>query len=98
MKQQRQPYKVNLSDLHARLYQILPEYPPVSAWTGENGTYKAVDAEGNVFLVDFERGEAGLRHEKRFFCDYQGLLAGSMIKTEPKRCDAGDNWGLTLLG
>ncbi len=87
-----------LPDLHQRLYQILPEYKPISSWMGESGTFKGVDAEGNVFIVEFNRSEAGLRHEKRFFCDYQALVVNSQSRNEPKRPDSGENWNLTLLG
>lgn len=96
-------YKTNnkpiLNDLHQRLYSILPEYLPISAHGGtETGTFKAVDYDGNVFLVDYEEGESGLRRNKRFFCDYATLVSSSSLKTEPKRCAASENWVLTLLG
>jgi hypothetical protein len=87
-----------LTDLHQRLYQILPEYKAISSWMGESGTFKAVDAEGNVFIVEFSRSEVGLRQEKRFFCDYQSLVVNSHTRNEAKRPEAGDNWNLTLLG
>lgn len=88
-----------LSDLHQRLYSILPEYAPISTHTGDTvGTYKSVDADGNVFLVDYEAADNGLKRNKRFFCDYAGLVANSSLKSEPKRCGAGENWVLTLLG
>lgn len=88
-----------LNDLHQRLYSILPEYAPVSTWEwGKEGTYKAVDYDGNVFLVDYSYSDGLLRHEKRFFCDYAGLLSSSTLKTEPKRASPGENWTITLLG
>jgi hypothetical protein len=88
-----------ITDLQQRLYSILPEYAPISTHKGDDvGTYKAVDSDGNVFLVDFECGENGLRRQKRFFCDYAALMANSSLRTEPKRCDASENWVLTLLG
>jgi len=64
----------------------------------ENGTYKAVDAEGNVYIVNISRTEAGLRHEKRFFCDYQQLVTNSISRAEAKRTNPEDNWDLTLFG
>lgn len=94
----KQYNKLVLSDLHQRLYQILPEYKPISSWTGESGTFKAVDAEGTVYLVDISRSEAGLRHEKRFFCDYQQLVTNSMSRAEAKRTSPEENWNLTLFG
>lgn len=88
-----------LTDLHQRLYSMLTEYPPISTWEGgKEGTYKAVDHDGNVFLVDFSVSDGVLKREKRFFCDYAGLLASSTLKTEPKRASAGENWTITLLG
>jgi hypothetical protein len=94
-----QKQKPILNDLHQRLYSILPESKPISTWEGgREGTYKAVDADGNVFLVDFSYFQGVLRHEKRFFCDYAGLLSSSTLKTEPKRASAGENWTVTLLG
>lgn len=88
-----------VTDLHQRLYTILPEYRPISTQKGdETGTFKAVDHDGNVFLVDYEEGESGLRRNKRFFCDYAALVSSSSLKTEPKRCAASENWVLTLLG
>lgn len=88
-----------LTDLHQRLYSILPEYDPISTWNStKSGTFKAVDTDGNVFLVDFEITEDGFRRSKRFFCDYAALVATSTLRTEPKRCGASENWVLTLLG
>lgn len=88
-----------ITDLHQRLYSILPEYAPISKHEGDRtGTFKAVDADGNVFLIDFEMGEKGLRRNKRFFCDYGQLMANSSLKSEPKRCAPSENWTLTLLG
>lgn len=92
-------HKPIITDLHQRLYSILPEYAPISAHEGDRtGTFKAVDADGNVFLVDYEAGENGLRRNKRFFCDYGQLVANSSLKSEPKRCAPSENWTLTLLG
>lgn len=92
-------HKPIITDLHQRLYSILPEYAPISTHEGDAvGTYKAVDADGNVFLVSFEAAENGLRRHKQFFCDYGQLIANSSLRSEPKRCGAGDNWTLTLLG
>ena len=92
-------HKPIITDLHQRLYSILPEYAPISTHEGDRtGTFKAVDADGNVFLVDYEAGENGLRRNKRFFCDYGQLVANSSLKTEPKRSAPSENWTLTLLG
>lgn len=92
-------HKPIITDLHQRLYSILPEYAPISTHTGNSvGTYKAVDADGNVFLVDYEATTDGLRRNKRFFCDYGQLVANSSLRTEPKRCSPDENWTLTLLG
>jgi len=91
--------KPAITDLQQRLYSVLPQYAPISTHKGDNeGTYKAIDSDGNVFLVDFSMGENGLRRNKRFFCDYAALLASSSLRSEPKRCDAAENWTLTLLG
>ena len=88
-----------ITDLQQRLYSILPEYKPIHQHKGDDtGTYKAVDFDGNVFLVDFEQGENGLRRHKRFFCDYASLVTSSSLKTEPKQCAPDENWVLTLLG
>jgi hypothetical protein len=92
-------HKPIITDLHQRLYSILPEYAAISTHEGDRtGTFKAVDADGNVFLVDYEAGENGLRRNKRFFCDYGQLVANSSLKSEPKRCAPSENWTLTLLG
>jgi hypothetical protein len=92
-------HKPIITDLHQRLYSILPEYAPISTHEGNRtGTYKAVDSDGHVFLVDYEAGENGLRRNKRFFCDYGQLVANSSLKSEPKRCAPSENWTLTLLG
>jgi hypothetical protein len=92
-------HKPIITDLHQRLYSILPEYAPISTHTGNSvGTYKAVDADGNVFLVDYETTTDGLRRNKRFFCDYSQLVANSSLRTEAKRCSPDENWTLTLLG
>lgn len=88
-----------ISDLHQRLYSILPEYAPISQHSGDQtGTFKSVDYDGNVFLVDYEATNDGIRRNKRFFCDYGQLLASSSLKSEPKRCEPHENWTLTLLG
>lgn len=95
----RQTNKPTIPDLQQRLYSILPEYAAISTQRGDDeGTYKAVDSDGNVYLVDFANGENGPIRRKRFFCDYAALLAASSLKSEPKRCDASENWVLTLLG
>ena len=92
-------HKPIITDLHQRLYSILPEYAPISTHEGDRtGTFKAIDADGNVFLVDFEIGENGLRRNKRFFCDYGQLVTNSSLKSEPKRSAPSENWTLTLLG
>ena len=92
-------HKPIITDLHQRLYSILPEYAPISTHESDRtGTFKAIDADGNVFLVDFEIGENGLRRNKRFFCDYGQLVTNSSLKSEPKRSAPSENWTLTLLG
>lgn len=66
------------SDLHKRLACILPQYPLISTFTGRSGVYKAVNADGNVFLVTWtiEEGQDAKRTE-RFYMDYNKLVRES---------------------
>lgn len=46
------PVQTNFVELHRRLKEVLPEYKPISEWrSGMNGTYKATDASGAIYLV-----------------------------------------------
>ena len=46
------PVQTNIVELQRRLKEVLPEYEPISEWrTGNNGTYKATDATGAIYLV-----------------------------------------------
>lgn len=46
------PVQTNFVELHRRLKEVLPEYKPISEWrSGMNGTYKATDASGTIYLV-----------------------------------------------
>lgn len=71
-------YQKDKSDLHKRLAVILPEYPLISTFNGQAGTYKAVDAEGKVFLVtwSYDAFEKPYRTEK-FHMSYERLMSES---------------------
>jgi hypothetical protein len=75
----RQYQKPALQELHNRLYQILPEYKPISQLKhGQVGTWKAITSDGDVFLVTWSEGaNEVMRQEKAFFCDYDGLRKGT---------------------
>jgi len=77
----------NLSDLHKRLKAIMPEYKPISEFNGQSGTYKAINGDGNVFLVTWtvEEGKDSHRSES-FVMDYNLLMRKSddtMSRYEP---------------
>lgn len=63
---------VDYPRLHAILRRVLPHHKPISERLGgELGTFKSIDSEGNVWLVQFqepttgEKGETIVRRSKR---------------------------------
>ncbi len=69
-----------LPELHTRLYQVLPEHPPISSRMDEEGVYKAIDATGNVYLVSFTLSPTGATSAvKHRVMDYDALLRASSI-------------------
>lgn len=80
----------NLTDLHKRLHAVLPEYPPISTFAGKSGTFKAINADGNVFLVTwtYRDGEPPLRKEE-FAMDYFTLCRKSEDKISSLAPDQG---------
>lgn len=69
-----------LTELHTRLYQVLPEHPPISSRMDQEGVYKAIDATGNVYLVSFTTGLTGATAvQKHRVMDYDALLRASSI-------------------
>ncbi len=69
-----------LPELHTRLYQVLPEHPPISSRMDEEGVYKAIDATGNVYLVSFTTGLTGaMAATKHRVMDYDALLRASSV-------------------
>ncbi len=69
-----------LPELHTRLYQVLPEHPPISSRMDQEGIFKAIDATGNVYLVSFTTGATGATavHKHRVM-DYDALLRASSV-------------------
>jgi hypothetical protein len=66
------------ADLYKRLHAILPEYRPISEFNGKSGSYKAVDADGRVFLVTWTCDEDQVpRRSERFLMDYAKLVSQS---------------------
>lgn len=59
-------YVKNYSDLAKRLRSVLKEHRCISEFTGQSGVYKAVDGDGNVFLVEWicKDGEMPWRQER----------------------------------
>lgn len=50
--------------LHERLGQVLPDYRPVSERRGdEPGTFKAIDGDGNIWLVTWHEPAKPTRDE-----------------------------------
>jgi len=69
-----------LPELHTRLYQVLPEHPPISSRMDQEGIFKAIDATGNVYLVSFTTGLTGATAvQKHRVMDYDALLRASSI-------------------
>jgi hypothetical protein len=69
-----------LPELHTRLYQVLPEHPPISSRVDQEGIFKAIDATGNVYLVSFTTGLTGaVAIEKHRVMDYDALLRASSV-------------------
>lgn len=68
----------NISDLAKRLRSILPEYRPISEFAGRSGTYKAVDADGNVYLVTWTIHEDKIPHRaEQMIMDAQKFMTAS---------------------
>jgi hypothetical protein len=84
----------NLSDLHKRLKAIMPEYKPISEYSGKTGTYKAINGDGNVFLITWTHDEGKPPHRSEsFLMDYNTLLRKSddkMARYQPE-----EGWDLT---
>lgn len=69
-----------LPELHTRLYQVLPEHPPISSRMDQEGIFKAIDSTGNVYLVSFtERLPGTMNVSKHRVMDYDALLRASSI-------------------
>ena len=58
-------YQRDKTDLHRRLATVLMEYPLISTFNGKSGTYKAVDGEGNVYLVTWACEEDMVPYRKQ---------------------------------
>jgi hypothetical protein len=66
------------TELHKRLAAILPEYPLISTFNGRSGHYKAVDADGRVFLVSWACDEdKAPKRTERLLMDYTRLVKES---------------------
>ena len=70
---------LDLTELHTRLAQILPDYKLISARDSEPGTYKAITAEGTVYLVTWRQVGKKWRVKKVKHLDYDALLRTSSI-------------------
>lgn len=90
----RQQHKPAISDLHQRLYQVLPEYKPISQMKlGEIGTWKAINADGDVYLVTWERLPSQvMRRTQTFAMDYQTLVRKS---TDTRALKPDEGWDLS---
>lgn len=85
---------LNLTDLHKRLYAIMPELQPISTHkTGDSGTYKAIDHEGNVYEVDIWYTENTMHRRERLVMNYAVLAAQSNDAVE-KRLKPHEGWNL----
>lgn len=84
----------NLTELHKRLYAVLPQYQPISAYSGRSGTFKAINHEGNVYLVTWQHFEdkPPVRKEE-FAMDYFTLCRKSDEKVSTMRPEQG--WDLS---
>lgn len=86
---------LSLTDLHKRLYAILPQMPPISSHQcGQDGVYKAIDAEGNVFEVHISYVDGVMRRSERKIMDYALLSAQSSHAVEPPRLKPHEGWHL----
>jgi hypothetical protein len=82
--------KLNLPDLYHKLKQVLPEYPLISTYqTGINGTYKAIDGEGNVWLVAWDFNPDVPVKSQQFVMDYHAL---SRVAVEQNRLAPTEGW------
>lgn len=71
-------YQKDKTDLHKRLACVLPEYPLISTFNGQAGTYKAVDLEGKVFLVTWSYDDFGNPYRsERLAMGFEKLMAES---------------------
>lgn len=83
----------NLTDLHKRLHAVLPQYQPISTFKGDSGTYKAINAEGNVYLVTWEkRDNEPPKRREEFVMDYFTLCRKSDQKVAELKPE--DGWDL----
>ncbi len=92
---QQKHYKgLSLTDLHKRLYAIMPELPPISTHkTGTHGTYKAIDHEGNVYEVEIWYVDSTMHRRERLVMNYALLAAQSHDAVEP-RLKPHEGWNL----
>lgn len=70
---------LDLTELHTRLAQILPDYKLISARESEPGTYKAITTEGTVYLVTWRQVGKKWQVKKVKHLDYDALLRASSI-------------------
>lgn len=63
-----------ISELHRRLEQVLPDYALISTRNDSMGTFKSVDSSGAVWLVTWIKTKAGWTRRKQKYCDYDALL------------------------
>lgn len=86
---------LNLTDLHKRLYAILPEIPPISSHQyGQDGVFKAIDAEGSVYEIHICYVNGVMRRRERKLMDYALLAAQSSHAVEPPRLKPHEGWNL----
>jgi len=84
---------LNLTDLHKRLYAIMPELQPISLHRyGQDGVFKAIDAEGSVYEVHISYVDGMMRRSERKVMDYALLAAQSSHAMEPSRLKPHEGW------
>ncbi len=75
--------KLNPTDLSHKLKQVLLEYPLISTFEyGVNGTYKAIDNEGNVYLVSWDFDPDTPIRSEQFVMNYQQLSRQALERNQ----------------
>lgn len=81
--------QVNFPDLHKKLYEVLTNTQPISKKDGDiEGVWKAIDSEGNVYLVAWWQDADGRWHRSQKLA----MAAKQVSAYEPGRPKPDEGW------